>query len=161
MKKAFTLIEIIFVIVIIGLLAAIAIPKFRNLKQNSEIAPLMEVLSDLNGSGGASAYFNAVDLNGIDPKELNISQLMKMQGPYWKTYVDDTGHETNATYREDYKDVNATFEYKDGEVDVRLRCDYRTDEGRIMRNYLRRYGYDCNIKGGKLYKFYIATQEDN
>ncbi len=38
LKKAFTFIELIFVIVIIGILSAVAIPKFRNLTTNSKIA---------------------------------------------------------------------------------------------------------------------------
>ena len=38
MKKAFTLIELIFAIVIIGVLASVAIPKFAGLNDNSKIA---------------------------------------------------------------------------------------------------------------------------
>ena len=38
MKKAFTLIELIFVIVIIGVLASVALPKFSGLSDNSKIA---------------------------------------------------------------------------------------------------------------------------
>jgi type IV pilus assembly protein PilA len=36
MKKAFTLVEILIVVAIIGLLAAIGIPSFLNARQNSE-----------------------------------------------------------------------------------------------------------------------------
>ena len=38
MKKAFTLIELIFVIVIIGVLASVAIPRFSGLSDNSKIS---------------------------------------------------------------------------------------------------------------------------
>ena len=38
MKKAFTMIELIFVIVILGILAAVALPKFASTKKQADIA---------------------------------------------------------------------------------------------------------------------------
>ncbi len=37
MKKAFTMIELIFVIVVLGILASIAIPKFAMVKKNADV----------------------------------------------------------------------------------------------------------------------------
>jgi prepilin-type N-terminal cleavage/methylation domain-containing protein len=164
MKRAFTLIEMIFVIVIIGLLAAIAVPKFVHLQQNAEATPLLEVLSDINGSGIASSYLNAVELNGIREEELNLSQFIKMKGPDWKIYVRTNPHtgktqERNATYREGHDDLNATFFYNDGYIKVRIYCNTSTRDGKAIQHYLQRYGYNCT-QGGKTFKFYIATQHD-
>jgi len=47
MKKSFTLIELIFVIVIIGLLASIAIPKFMHTKVGASISSVKSVVSSL------------------------------------------------------------------------------------------------------------------
>lgn len=43
--KAFTMIELIFVIVIIGILAAIAIPKFTNLTSNAKVSSELSTAS--------------------------------------------------------------------------------------------------------------------
>src|SRR5947208_16421966 len=62
-KKGFTLIELLIVVVIIGILAAIAIPKFANTKDKAYVAQMKSDLRNLAtyeeqyaaGSGGA--YF--------------------------------------------------------------------------------------------------------
>jgi len=50
MKKAFTLIELIFVIVIIGVLASVAIPKFLNLTTHAKSAGVKSVVTSVQSS---------------------------------------------------------------------------------------------------------------
>jgi len=50
MKKAFTLIELIFVIVIIGVLASMAIPKFTHLRGNSKVAAELATASTIESA---------------------------------------------------------------------------------------------------------------
>jgi prepilin-type N-terminal cleavage/methylation domain-containing protein len=50
MKKAFTLIELIFVIVIIGLLASVAIPKFMNLTTHAKKSNIKSVITSVQTS---------------------------------------------------------------------------------------------------------------
>jgi len=47
MKRAFTLIELVFVIVIIGLLAVAAIPKFMTATANAKIKPAVEAANQI------------------------------------------------------------------------------------------------------------------
>ncbi len=85
MKKAFTLIELIFVIVIIGVLSAVAIPKFSHLSSNSKIAAELatastiqsaidDVHSDWVISEGSFKWGNNKDENNVTsqgyPKQL-------------------------------------------------------------------------------------------
>ena len=50
MKKAFTLIELIFVIVIIGVLASFAIPKFKNLTTHAKSSGIKSVVTSVQSS---------------------------------------------------------------------------------------------------------------
>jgi len=50
MKKAFTLIELIFVIVLIGVLASVAIPKFTHLATNAKSAGVKSLVTSVDSS---------------------------------------------------------------------------------------------------------------
>jgi len=54
-KKGFTLIELLIVVVIIGILAAIAIPKFANTKEKAYVASMKSDLRNMATS--EEAYF--------------------------------------------------------------------------------------------------------
>ncbi|HJE66521.1 MAG TPA: prepilin-type N-terminal cleavage/methylation domain-containing protein [Campylobacter avium] len=88
MRKAFTVLELIFVIVILGILAAIALPRFSSSKDEAEISKalsnLKTMISDFNtyalkndelSSTGVMSSISAienVDLNNISLKEVNF-----------------------------------------------------------------------------------------
>ena len=60
-KKGFTLIELLIVVVIIGILAAIAIPKFANTKEKAYVASMKADLRNLITA--QEAYFSDTNAN--------------------------------------------------------------------------------------------------
>ncbi|WP_457559917.1 type II secretion system protein [Caminibacter sp.] len=90
MKRAFTLIELIFVIVIIGLLAAVAVPKFLNLKQNAEASSVVKTTVDAAQQAVETATnwrdlenkeYNATTTSCGD--EFNLSCIVQLNGKSW------------------------------------------------------------------------------
>jgi type IV pilus assembly protein PilA len=65
--QGFTLIELLIVVVIIGILAALAIPKFTNTKEKALIASMKSDLRNLAGTQEAFWNQNQTYYNGVIP----------------------------------------------------------------------------------------------
>jgi prepilin-type N-terminal cleavage/methylation domain-containing protein len=72
-KRGFTLIELLIVVVIIGVLAAIAIPKFQNTKGKANAATLRSDLRNLATAEEAYFYENGVYTNDLNDLNVTLS----------------------------------------------------------------------------------------
>ena len=73
MKKAFTMIELIFVIVILGILAAVALPKFIGVAEQAREGNLKGFVGTLNRTVGPTLWSKAINSgNNGDISKLSI-----------------------------------------------------------------------------------------
>lgn len=87
MKKAFTLLEILFTLLIIGVLTAVAIPKLQYLYIHTKLMPLIESYQTLHRVG-RSEYLNLTELNAIDPATISMSDILHVNRVYPPTTSD-------------------------------------------------------------------------
>ena len=86
-RKGFTLIELVMVIVIIGILAAVAIPRFVDLTNNARTAAEQGVVGGVRG--GIYTYF--AEHNGVYPLTLGGSGACTVGSPCFLNVLSQGG----------------------------------------------------------------------
>jgi len=97
-RKGFTLIELLIVVVIIGILAAIAIPKFANTKSKAYVTAMKSDLRNLVSS--EESYFSDSAKYTTSLTLLNFKQSTGVNAPTITTYAgawDATNSHTQLT----------------------------------------------------------------
>lgn len=109
-NHGFTLVEIMIVVVIIGLLAAMAIPAFQKVRASSQEKAIINNLRQL--SGAAQQYFLE---NGVDTATWDD---LVGEGKYIKTIQKVAGETYPATFSQDDTQLAATGSKVSGKPDI-------------------------------------------
>lgn len=103
-RNAFTLVELIFVIVIIGVLAGVAVPKFKSLEDNAKVGTAAKFYGDILSSAKAS-YLNEANLNEVNASDINLTNLFDFKGKGWTI----SNNNDTATYASTTSDGNISL----------------------------------------------------
>jgi general secretion pathway protein G len=135
MKKSFTLIELIFVIVIIGLLASFAAPKFLTTKGHASATSVKSIISSLRTAIETKHGEYLIDDTIPDPypKTLDDTEAnqsgKKLFGNILKSPVISCSPTTGSDcwYKEGNNSTSADYSYKFNDEDILKIRYYNTD----------------------------------
>ncbi|WP_294965702.1 prepilin-type N-terminal cleavage/methylation domain-containing protein [Sulfurimonas sp.] len=127
-KNAFTMIEIVFVIVILGILAAIAIPKFAATRTDAEIAKGRSDIASIRSAIVSERQVRLItgDSDYISGTNLNVGGLFGGVLMYAITDSTESGHWTNTA------EANATNTYDYNVAGTNVSFTYTQSDGKFI-----------------------------
>jgi len=123
MKKSFTLIELVFVIIVIGILATVAIPKFKDLKAQAKVRSILKTTFD----GAKRAYEAGENLLYLENNNsFKLKDILQITAKGWKynaSYKEGAYSHPNEAGTSSYASIILTKENGRYVINFRVLCD--------------------------------------
>ena len=159
MRKAFTMIELIFVIVILGILAAVALPKFIGVAEQAREGNLKSFTGTLNRTIGPALWSKAVSNDGtgkianLPAADVNLSKYTDIPEVVDEYNLSRCNSAGNAVV------ININKSKMGGDYDYFITCkDGTASEAPVFKLYKLNTTTDQNITNGTIPSNAIEVQ---
>lgn len=144
MKKAFTLIELVFVIVILGILATVAIPKLIVTRDDAEIAKAKSQIAAVRS--GIQLKRNEMILSGTQGYPTNLEDGACCFGGILSTKIEERKDDNSYGWK---KDADGTYTINTNKEQVKFTYDKDKGSFKCEERPSGATGDEASLKNGK------------
>ncbi len=144
MKKAFTLIELVFVIVILGILATVAIPKLIVTRDDAEIAKAKSQIAAVRS--GIQLKRNEMILSGTQGYPTNLEDGTCCFGGILSTRIEERKDDNSYGWK---KDTDGSYTINTNKEQVKFTYDKDTGSFKCTERPSGATGDEASLKNGK------------
>lgn len=144
MKKAFTLIELVFVIVILGVLATVAIPKLIVTRDDAEIAKAKSQIAAVRS--GIQLKRNEMILSGTQGYPTSLEDGTCCFGGILSTRIEERKDDNSYGWK---KDTDGSYTINTNKEQVKFTYDKDTGSFKCAERPSGATGDEASLKNGK------------